>query len=366
VRHDQQQRPDAGQGHLRLYDISLMQFNRKRTFIAIFLIVVVVHIVALWGVHILPITTERHDQVILKTVFNTRTIDAPKPAATSIPPVAKTAPPARTSDTTATSQPDALTESETPLAEAQTATDVPDTEPGTTTTQDPASSTQPEPSPVEATSVRYRFAPPTVVQYNIKGEISGFAYFANGELRWQHNGSNYDAQLRISHFLLGSRTQSSSGILTPNGVEPHRFSDKLRTELVAELDHAAQRVTFAADGSQTTLEAGAQDQLSVFLQLGALLAGMPERYMRGDRLDFQAIGARSAEYWSFEIGALQTLELPGGTLSALGLKSILSDPNATQVEVWFAPSLDYLPVRIRLFQANGDFVEQQWRSNRRP
>ncbi len=351
-----------------------MQPHRNRTFIAIFLSVVVAHVVALWGVHTVPITPPRHQDARTKTVFNTRTIDAPRPLpATSNPPVAKPAPPipqrtqpARTPDTTATAQPDRLSDTEPPPAEAQTAADAPVTEPGASTALDPASSAQPDAAKVEAPTIRYRFAAPNVLQYNIKGEISGFAYFANGELQWQHNGSNYDAQLRISHFLLGSRTQKSSGILTPNGLEPHRFSDKVRTEVVAELDHAAQRVTFAADGKQTDLEPGAQDQLSIFLQLGALLAGMPDRYQNGDQLAFQAIGARSAEYWTFEIGALQTLDLPGGSLPALGLKSILSDPNATQVEVWLAPSLDYLPVRIRLFQANGDFVEQQWRSSRRP
>jgi len=30
-----------------------------------------------------------------------------------------------------------------------------------------------------------------------------------------------------------------------------------------------------------------------------------------------------------------------------------------KVEIWFAPSLGYLPVRSRITQQNGDFIDQQ-------
>ena len=30
-----------------------------------------------------------------------------------------------------------------------------------------------------------------------------------------------------------------------------------------------------------------------------------------------------------------------------------------KVEIWFAPSLGYLPVRNRITQPNGDFIDQQ-------
>ena len=34
----------------------------------------------------------------------------------------------------------------------------------------------------------------------------------------------------------------------------------------------------------------------------------------------------------------------------------------TRVELWYAPSMNYLPVRIRVTQANGDFVDQELRA----
>jgi len=37
-------------------------------------------------------------------------------------------------------------------------------------------------------------------------------------------------------------------------------------------------------------------------------------------------------------------------------------PYDTRLELWIAPSLNYLPVRIRVTQANGDFVDQKLRA----
>lgn len=212
----------------------------------------------------------------------------------------------------------------------------------------------------------YAIPAPALLKYDIKGEVKGFAYFANGTLLWQHNGGNYDAQLEISHFLLGSRTQTSAGQLTTHGLEPLRFADKARTEVAAQLDHSQKQVTFTADGTQTKLETGAQDQLSVFLQLGALLGGESQRYQPGDRLAFQAVGARSSEQWIFEVGRMESLTLPGGVLQAIRLVRNPPAQGAPKVEVWLAPQMQYLPVRIRLTQGDGDFVEQQWRSLKKP
>ena len=37
-----------------------------------------------------------------------------------------------------------------------------------------------------------------------------------------------------------------------------------------------------------------------------------------------------------------------------------------KVEIWLAPQLAYLPARTRITDANGDFVDQQWKSTETP
>jgi len=204
-------------------------------------------------------------------------------------------------------------------------------------------------------------APAARLKYDIKGEIKGFPYQVNGDLRWAHDGKTYDARMEISHFLLGSRVQTSAGQITRFGLEPRRFGDKVRSEVAAHFDYEKNKVTFSANTPDVPLLPGAQDQLSVFMQLAAMFGADPRGFPEGSTLPFQAVGPRSADSWVFTVGAIEKLQMPGGNISAVRL---WRDPNGehdAKGEIWLAPDLGYLPVRIRLTQPNGDFVDQQWR-----
>jgi hypothetical protein len=222
--------------------------------------------------------------------------------------------------------------------------------------------------PAEPLAPTARANPPATVRlkYDVRGEIKGFAYFVNGELTWINEGGTYSAKLEISHFLLGSRIQTSKGLLSSHGLEPVRFGDKVRSEVAAHFNRAKNIVTFSANTPDVPLTRGAQDQLSVFLQIAALLAAEPEKYPTGSTLRFQAVGARHSEVWDFTMGETETLQLPGGSLLAIKLVKNPTGEYDSRAELWLAPDMEYLPVRIRLTQANGDMVDQLWRATERP
>lgn len=222
-------------------------------------------------------------------------------------------------------------------------------------------------APPAAKAVR-KFAIPASarLKYDIKGEVKGFPYHVNGDLLWVQDGKTYDARMEISHFLLGSRVQTSTGQLTAHGLEPTRFGDKVKSEVAAHFDRENNKVTFSANTPDAPLLPGAQDQLSVFMQLGAMLGAEPRSFPQGTTLPVQAVGPRSAEAWVFTVGASEKLVLPGGELSAIRLWRDPLGAYDPKVEVWLAPEVGYLPVRIRLTQSNGDMVDQQWRATQRP
>lgn len=222
------------------------------------------------------------------------------------------------------------------------------------------------PSTEEVVVTRYVIPGSTRLKYDVKGEVKGFPYFANGELLWLQDGKTYDARLEISHFLLGSRVQTSKGQLTQRGLEPIRFGDKVRSEVAAHFEYGKGKVTFSANTPDAPLQMGAQDQLSVFIQLASMLGGEKERVLAGDSIPFQAVGPRSSEGWIFKVGDAETLALPGGAVKAVKLTRNPTGEHDPKVEVWLAPDMDFMPVRIRLSQPNGDFVEQQWRSTQKP
>ena len=77
--------------------------------------------------------------------------------------------------------------------------------------------------------------------YKMTGTSKGLNYYANAELVWRNSGSDYEAGMRVSAFLLGSRSMSSVGRITPAGLAPTRFSDKSRSEVPRILKPAKAR-----------------------------------------------------------------------------------------------------------------------------
>jgi len=202
-----------------------------------------------------------------------------------------------------------------------------------------------------------RIPPPTRLSFDVSGQAKKFSYSARAELLWQHDGSRYEARQEISAFLVGTRAQRSVGTITAEGLQPERFSDRSRSEQAAHFDAAKGRVTFSANTPDAAVGPGAQDRLSVFLQLGALLAADPGRFVPGTQVTLTTVSARSADRWTFNIEGPDTLDLPSGPTATLKLQRLPRKDYDQKAELWLAPSLGYLPVRIRITQANGDFAD---------
>ena len=211
-----------------------------------------------------------------------------------------------------------------------------------------------------------RIPEPTRLTFDVNGQARKFTYHARAQLLWQHDGSRYEARQEISAFLIGSRTQRSTGQITPQGLLPERFSDKSRSEQAAHFDYAQGRVTFSANTPSSAVAPGAQDRLSVFIQLGALLAGSPDRFVPGSQITLTTVSARSADHWTFTIEGPETLELPIGTTPTIKLQRLPRKDYDQKAELWVAPDLGYLPVRIQLTQANGDFADLRLSSSATP
>ncbi len=220
-----------------------------------------------------------------------------------------------------------------------------------------AASTQPTPRFSIPASIRLHYqVTATARQIRLQGE---------GELLWHHDGTSYDARLEVSSPLLPRRIQHSTGLITAEGLAPLRFSDKARSEEAAHFLRDQGKVSFSSNRPDAALVAGTQDRLSVMLQLGAMVGGAPAAFPAGTVISIPTAGTREAEPWLFTVEGEETLELPGGKVAALKLIRNPRREFDQTVELWLAPGMDYVPVRLRLTQANGDWVDQQWSSTDR-
>lgn len=205
-------------------------------------------------------------------------------------------------------------------------------------------------------------APSMTLSYDLQGKAKGLSYSADAELRWHNDGARYTARMEISAFLLGNRVQTSEGQVGPGGLLPERFGDKRRSsEKAAHFDPAGRRIRFSNNAPDATWLPGAQDRLSLFLQLGALLQARPEAYPPGSTIELQVAGTGSADIWRFEVGQVESLSLPAGTVSALRLVRSPRQEHDITVEIWLAPAHRFLPARIRITDADGSQADQQLR-----
>lgn len=186
-----------------------------------------------------------------------------------------------------------------------------------------------------------------------------------GELLWRHDGTNYEARLEVSSALLPRRIQHSAGHITADGLSPLRFSDKARSEEAAHFEREEGKVSFSSNRPDAALLPGAQDRLSVMLQIGAMVAGDPRQFPAGTLISIQTASVREAEPWLFTVEGEEELQLPGGKVGTLKLTRNPRREFDQKVELWLAPGMDYVPVRLRLTQPNGDSVDQQWSSTDR-
>ena len=223
------------------------------------------------------------------------------------------------------------------------------------------------PPPPAPAAIAYTVPGSVRLLYKTVAKVNQQNWDVNGELLWQHDGTQYDARLQWSLFLVGAKTLTSKGRVSGDGLLPTRYSDKFRSsEVAAHFERDKQKVIFSANTPDVPLLAGMQDQLSVFVQMGAMLAGAPAKYPAGTKLMFETIGARAPDTWVFVVDGEEALSLPGGDQIAVKLTRLARREFDQTAELWLSPQLGYLPVRIKISERNGDFVDQQWRATETP
>ena len=201
-----------------------------------------------------------------------------------------------------------------------------------------------------------RVPPSMELKFNATGSVKRFHYSANASLQWQTDGKRYQARQEVSAFLIGSRAQTSTGRVDLNGLVPQRFGDKTRSERVAQFDATPNRVDFS-NGNTSPVTPGVQDRLSIFIQLASMFAAAPERYPPGTAIRVNTASATSTALWTFVVDGPEKLDLPEGQRETIRLTRKQLSGDDQKAQLWLAPELNYLPVRIHLSQPDGDFVD---------
>lgn len=185
-----------------------------------------------------------------------------------------------------------------------------------------------------------------------RGFLSG-----RGDLRWALRDGRYEARLEGNVAGFNVLDWVSRGAIDVAGAAPERFVIRRRGKEVnaANFQRQAGKITYSGPTTEHPLPTGAQDRLSLLLQLTAIVAANPQRFHHSDaRIVVFVTGARGdADVWSFDIVGEETVDTPRGPARALHLRREPRKPYDTLLDVWLDPARHHLPVRAQLANAGG-------------
>ncbi len=217
-----------------------------------------------------------------------------------------------------------------------------------------------------AVTAPFDWPPSTRLTYklvgNYRGEIHG-----NARVQWVRVGQRYQVHMDISlgpsFAPLMARNMTSDGELGQAGLMPRRYDEATKLPFQsprrAGMQFTPETVTLA-NGSTREAMAGVQDTASQFVQMTWLFTTRPELLRVGNSISLPLALPRRMDRWTYEVLAEQRLATPVGEIDTFHLKPRRADDRPRgelSAEVWFAPSLQYLPVRIRIQQDAETFID---------
>jgi hypothetical protein len=170
----------------------------------------------------------------------------------------------------------------------------------------------------------------------------------------------YEARLATVALGITALELKSIGEVRRFGLAPERFTQKRirRSEEAANFDWSKRRVTFSTRSFERELRHGIQDRLSFQFQLMALAQRLPERFHAGAAVEFPVAGPDGVDTYAFLVGGEETIGTELGEFVARKIERPRSAGGAdSRIEVWLAPALQWLPVKLRFTDRRGRTTE---------
>jgi hypothetical protein len=197
----------------------------------------------------------------------------------------------------------------------------------------------------------------TELEYKLTGDFRG-AIYGDARVQWLRDGAHYQVHLeawigpKIAPLM--SRRMSSDGEITPMGLAPRRFD-----EVTGGLAGGSRRSTILfdvggarlANGRREPIPDGTQDAASQFVQFTWLFLTGRQASQGGQLIQQPLALPRNVHLWRYQVTGLEEVATPLGPITAWHMDSDMTDTRGDmQAEFWLAPSLQYLPVRVRIWQ----------------
>ena len=198
----------------------------------------------------------------------------------------------------------------------------------------------------------------TRLSYRLGGHFRSGELYGDARVQWQRADTAYQVRVDIDITLWVSLVMTSQGEVTPAGLLPRAYEELRRGKRRAVQLGDTQ---VALDNGRTAPRpAGVQDTASQFVELSHRFATGQEKLEVGRTVSFWMARPGAVDYWTYDIVERELLQTPNlGVIEAWRLKPrpIANPRGNITAEMWFAPSLQFLPVRIKVNMGEETYVD---------
>jgi hypothetical protein len=211
-------------------------------------------------------------------------------------------------------------------------------------------------SPVASASLDH-WPADTHLTYQLSGQFRGPLY-GDAHVQWQREGARYQVRLDVRIQVFGTQILTSQGEVTPDGLLPRAY-EELRPgkRRFAQL---GDDVILLENGRTLPRPPGVQDTASQFVELSQRFATGKESLEVGRSVSVWLARPGGVDQWTYDIVDRAQLRTPRmGEVEAFHLKPRpIANPRGNYTaEMWIAPSLQYLPVRIRVMMGSEAWLD---------
>ncbi|HTR07226.1 MAG TPA: DUF3108 domain-containing protein [Paraburkholderia sp.] len=185
-----------------------------------------------------------------------------------------------------------------------------------------------------------------------------------GTIHWSSDGQRYEMVVSVPLPFVGTFSWTSKGRVDAFGLAPDQYIEKRghRPEDVTIFNRTDKQIVFTRTPNSLALPDGAQDRFSMVMQLASLVRGNPEAYRPGVTREFYVADNDSGETWPITTIGDETVSTDHGYVTARHFMRLpRREGDRRRIDVWLAPSLGWLPVRLLQTEPNGTQFELVWR-----
>jgi hypothetical protein len=193
------------------------------------------------------------------------------------------------------------------------------------------------------------------VNFKMEGYYRGPIY-GQASVEWVRQDLRYqvhiEASIGPSFAPLGAWRLSSEGQITPDGLVPHLYENMnrllIKTSPIRHIEFKGDEVILP-DGRHLPRTPDMQDPASQFIQLAYRFIRNPGLLKPGNTIEMPIVWLKKTDRLAYDVLGEEVLRTSVGNIGTVHVRPrrAETDPNNNiNAEIWFAPELQYLPIRI--------------------